>query len=476
MSGSDAAKLDTFAIQRVKTGLPELDELLHGGILAGDSVLVMGAPGTGKTSLGMQYLYNGISLFDEPGIFITFEEFPQQIYRDALTFGWDFRRLEQEDKLKVLFTSPELLQQDLQSEQGMVAEMIREINAQRVVVDSLAHFRRLTQDQSQYREMIYGVVNALKREGLTAMLLQEMSECEKPGASCEEYISDCVICLTRQVVNEERMRFLEVLKSRGSKYSPVRCLFFIQQGGIRIVPAHSDPFFRLEEAVSTGISQLDDLLGGGIPYGSFCLLEIDSGIHQWLFELNFVKETLQAGDIYLQIADADYRLKELEQAASRLGFEKELGQAIKSGSLRLLVLSAAPRESGQGVRTLSPDQLVPACQEVCQQAGPEQKVRLQIDLSRLLARREQKQFFDQFTEVVDLTKQCQGVVFGLLNPKAVDEESREKIRATAQGMVRIWNQGNYNFIQVIKTVNSVRTPVNVFREVPDPPFVEIVPA
>ena len=80
-------------MQRVKTGIPELDEMLHGGLLPQTANLVEGAPGTGKSTLGMQFIYNGITKYNEPGLILTFEEFPQQYYRDAASFGWDFREI-----------------------------------------------------------------------------------------------------------------------------------------------------------------------------------------------------------------------------------------------------------------------------------------------------------------------------------------------------------------------------------------------
>ena len=95
-------------MERVKTGIKGLDDMLAGGFLAETANLVEGAPGTGKTTLGMQFIYNGITQFNEPGLIMTFEEFPQQYYRDAETFGWDFRGLEQADKLRVIMTSPEV--------------------------------------------------------------------------------------------------------------------------------------------------------------------------------------------------------------------------------------------------------------------------------------------------------------------------------------------------------------------------------
>ena len=94
-------------MQRVKTGIAELDEMLHGGFLPRTANLVEGAPGTGNSTLGMQFIYNGIAQYDEPGLILSFEEFPQQYYRDAASFGWDFSELERKGKLKVIMTSPE---------------------------------------------------------------------------------------------------------------------------------------------------------------------------------------------------------------------------------------------------------------------------------------------------------------------------------------------------------------------------------
>ena len=84
--------------KRVPFGIDALDKMISGGLLCGSAVLIEGAPGTGKTTLGMEFIYNGIMKHDEPGLIITFEEFPQQYYRDAESFGWDFRRLERQPR------------------------------------------------------------------------------------------------------------------------------------------------------------------------------------------------------------------------------------------------------------------------------------------------------------------------------------------------------------------------------------------
>jgi len=94
---------------RIKTGIRGLDEMLQGGFLEGDAVMVAGPAGSGKTTLALQYVVNGVTQFGHNGIYVTFEQLPDQIYRDAKNFGWDLRKMEEEDKLRLVCTSPQLL-------------------------------------------------------------------------------------------------------------------------------------------------------------------------------------------------------------------------------------------------------------------------------------------------------------------------------------------------------------------------------
>jgi circadian clock protein KaiC len=456
-------------MDRVKTGIEGLDQLLYGGFLRGDAVIVAGAPGTGKTSLGMQYVHNGITKYRENGLFITFEEFPERIYRDAGSFGWDFRALEEQGKLKVLFTSPEVLQQDVIREQGIVHEMIAETGASRVVVDSISNLEGSAESPRKLRESVYGLVNALKAESLTAILTRELHEAEEIGMGPEEFVADGLIVLTRDYVMGHRMRYLEVLKSRGSPHVQIPSLYFIGEGGIRILPPFQEPFYRFEEAASTGIPQLDDLLGGGIPYGSFYLMEMDVDIHQDIFDAGFAKEALEAGDRYVRIAAQSDQRSRWRTLLKTAGLEEKLKQALESGAATFM--GCQPEETaGQPPLCKS---IADELSKMCQKMG-NKSARFQIDLSRLFAFMSAEEANAIFGS---LTSRCRGgksVVLGTVSPQGFPVEHLEKLRATADGIVRVWSEGSYTFIQVVKTVNSARTPVYVIRQVPQPPFVEIM--
>jgi circadian clock protein KaiC len=224
-------------MERVKTGIKGLDDMLGGGFLAETANLVEGAPGTGKTTLGMQFIYNGITQFNEPGLIMTFEEFPQQYYRDAETFGWDFRGLEQADKLRVIMTSPEVGKSDLERVGGRVEAMAREIGARRILVDSLSHFERLSDDPVELRGVLFGFINALKREGLTGVLTRESLALIGENSSAEEevaFVADSYLMLRYVEIESAIRKALLVLKLRGSDHAKDIRQFEVTPSGIEV--------------------------------------------------------------------------------------------------------------------------------------------------------------------------------------------------------------------------------------------------
>jgi circadian clock protein KaiC len=222
---------------RVKTDIKGLDEMLHGGFLPQTANLIEGPPGTGKSTLGMQFIYNGIRYHNEPGLIVTFEEFPQQYYRDAEGFGWDFRKLERDGKLRVIMTSPEVSRSDLESVGGTIETLAREMGARRILIDSVSHFDQLTPDPVELRAVVYSFINALKREGLTSILTRESPILlgSEEGDNDIAFVVDTYLLLRYVEIESAIRKALLVLKLRGSDHAKDIRQFEITEQGIEIM-------------------------------------------------------------------------------------------------------------------------------------------------------------------------------------------------------------------------------------------------
>jgi circadian clock protein KaiC len=235
--------------KRIKTGIVGLDEMLSGGLFEGSATLIRGAPGTGKTTLGMQFLYSGITDENERGLLVSFEEFPFSLHRDALSFGWDLRKLEKEEKLRLIFTSPNIFLSSLQSPESPLNRTIQEWDVRRVVLDSISHFTRMTRDSRELRDIYNNAINGLKREGVTAVLTSEDSgtrlSTEEQGRL--SFIVDNIILMHYVEIDSAMQRAILVLKTRGSDHAKeIRC-FELQKGGIVVGTK-----FEGREALLTG--------------------------------------------------------------------------------------------------------------------------------------------------------------------------------------------------------------------------------
>jgi circadian clock protein KaiC len=219
--------------KRVRTGVPGLDDMLRGGFLDGSAVLVQGAPGTGKTTLGMQFLHTGIVEEDEPGLLITFEEFPHSLLRDAQSHNWDLRQLEEANKLRIIATSPNVLLSNLQSPTSPLNRMISNWGVRRVVLDSITHFSRITRDPTQLRDIYTILVNSFKREEITSILTSEITGTRLyPERDKLAYIADTILMMRYVEVDSAIQRALLILKMRGSGHAQGIHRYEIGEDGI----------------------------------------------------------------------------------------------------------------------------------------------------------------------------------------------------------------------------------------------------
>ncbi|HAW60092.1 MAG TPA: ATPase [Actinobacteria bacterium] len=243
-------------MKRLSTGIPSLDEMTHGGLYEGSATLITGAPGTGKTTFGMQFIVAGVEK-KEPGIVVTFEHFPEIIYRDALSFGWDFKKYEEEGLLKVIFTSPEVFKTELEKEMGLIDELTAEMGAKRILIDPVTYFQFMTEDRAELRKAYNSLINGVKRAELTSILT-----CEVPKLFGEEktsslfYIVDNIIGLRYVEIESQLRRALLVLKMRGSDHAKDIREFEITDKGVSI-----EAKFEGREGILTGTPKSITLAG-----------------------------------------------------------------------------------------------------------------------------------------------------------------------------------------------------------------------
>jgi circadian clock protein KaiC len=214
-----------------------MDGMLGGGFLPGSVVLLRGAPGTGKTSLALQFLIHGATEREEPGLLISFEEFPSSLYRDAAGLGWDLKELEISGRLHLMFTSPEVFLASLREPDSTINQLILSADIRRVVLDSVSHFNRLTADQQELRQVYASVANALRREQVTSILLGEEGRAEFQHADRGglSFIVDTIILMRYVEIESAMQRALVVLKMRGSDHAKDIRRYGIGPGGVKLL-------------------------------------------------------------------------------------------------------------------------------------------------------------------------------------------------------------------------------------------------
>lgn len=292
-------------LQKERTGIPGFDEITRGGLPAGRPTLVCGSAGAGKTLFAMEFLVRGATLFNEPGVFISFEESDVELATNVASLGFDLNQLIADKKLILDYVFIERSEIEETGEYDLEGLFLRlgyaidSIGAKRVVLDTLEALFSALPNEAIIRAELRRLFRWLKEKGVTAVITCERGEGTLTRYGLEEYVADCVILLDNRVQNQISTRRMRIIKYRGTSHGTNEYPFFIDDKGFSVLPitslglSHQAP----TEFVSTGIDRLDTMLNGrGFYKSSSILLSGTAGTGKSTLAAHFINAACTRGE------------------------------------------------------------------------------------------------------------------------------------------------------------------------------------
>ena len=274
------------SLPKAATGIQGLDEITGGGLPRGRPTLICGSAGCGKTLLAIEFLVRGATEFNEPGVFLAFEETAEELAQNVRSLGFDLDQLAEKNKLLLDYVHVERSEIDEAGEYDLEGLFIRlghaidSIGAKRVVLDTIETLFGGLGDTAVLRAELRRLFRWLKDKGVTAIITGERGDGTLTRQGLEEYVSDCVIVLDHRVSEQHSTRRLRIVKYRGSLHGTNEYPFLIDENGISVLPITSVGLRQVasNERISTGIPRLDTMFEGeGIYRGSTVLISGTAG-------------------------------------------------------------------------------------------------------------------------------------------------------------------------------------------------------
>jgi circadian clock protein KaiC len=327
-------------LAKAPTGIDGLDDVTGGGLPRGRPTLVCGPAGCGKTLLAMEFLVRGITMYDEPGVFVAFEESVEDLRANVASLGFDLAAYEAAGKLVVDHVGvlgsemEETGDWDLEGLFLRLGAAIDAVGAKRVVIDTIETLFGAFSNTAILRSELRRLFSWLKDRGVTAVITGERGDGTLTRYGIEEYVSDCVIVLDHRVTEQASTRRLRILKYRGSLHGTNEYPFLIGESGVSVLPVTSVGLgHRVStERVSTGVARLDSMLGdGGFYKGSTILVNGTSGTGKSTLAAQFCEAACARGDraMYLAFEESE---AEIVRNMSSVGID--LQRWVDAGLLR----------------------------------------------------------------------------------------------------------------------------------------------
>jgi circadian clock protein KaiC len=296
----NGSQLNGHLLPKTPTGILGLDEVTMGGLPKGRPTLICGDAGCGKTLMSIEFIVRGAVEFNEPGVFMAFEEKAEELAMNVASLGFDLEKLQKDKRIKLDHVHIDRSEIEETGEYDLDGLFIRlgyaidSIGAKRVVLDTLENLFAGLKNDTILRTELRRLFHWLKEKGVTAIITGERGDGKLTRQGLEEYVSDCVILLDHRVIDQISTRRLRIVKYRGSLHGTNEYPFLIDEEGISVLPVTS---LKLEkdvstERVSSGIKTLDNMVGNkGFYKGSSILVSGTAGTGKTSIAASFAYET-----------------------------------------------------------------------------------------------------------------------------------------------------------------------------------------
>jgi circadian clock protein KaiC len=330
----------TLLLEKAPSGITGLDAVTGGGLPKGRPTLVCGSAGSGKTLLAIEFLVRGAMEYNEPGVFMAFEETGNELAQNVASLGFNLKDLEARKIIHIDHVQVERNEFEETGEYDLEGLFIRlgyaieAIGAKRVVLDTIESLFSGIPNPAIVRAELRRLFRWLKDKGMTAIITGEQGEKTLTRHGLEEYVSDCVIFLDHRVNEQISTRRLRIVKYRGSAHGTNEFPFLIDEKGINVMPITSIGLSHKvsEERISSGIPRLDTMLGGrGYFRGTSILISGTAGTGKTSLASHFVEAACRRGERCLYFA---FEESEFQVTRNMRSIGLDLGKWLKKGLLK----------------------------------------------------------------------------------------------------------------------------------------------
>ncbi len=340
-------KSNAETIKKIETHIPGFDFISNSGLPEGRTTLVSGTSGSGKTIFAAQFLAEGIKNVHQNGVFVTFEESPQDIRRNMYTFGWDISQWEQKGQWAFVDASPNPENDaivtgefDMGALLARIEHAVNKVQAKRIVLDSIGAIFSQFENAAIVRKELFRIAVAVKKMQVTALMTSERTEeyGEIARFGVEEFVSDNVIIIRNVLEEEKRRRTIEILKFRGASHRKGEWPFSIMPDeGIIVIPLSAIELKQKSSNVriTSGCNELDKMCGGGFFRDSIILVSGATGNGKTLMVTEFTAGGVKNGERCLLFAFEESQ-DQLFRNATGWGYDFE--EMEKKGQLKVVCL------------------------------------------------------------------------------------------------------------------------------------------